>query len=64
MIKFQDQPRIIKVDGVETYFLSHQLCDSGILITVSGPCCILLHEHEIVELDGTPFNLQTPSHTL
>ncbi len=64
MIKFQDQPRIIKVDGEETYFLSHQLCDSGILVTVSGPRCILLHEHEITELDGTPLDTLTPWHTL
>lgn len=55
MKKFHD--RIIKVDGEETYLLSHQITDTGILLTVSGPETIYLHEHNVTEFNGEEINL-------
>ncbi len=49
--------RIILVDGQETYFLAHFICDSGIAIEVSGPETLYFHEHEFKELDGSELDL-------
>ena len=55
MRKFHD--RIILVDGQETYFLAHFISDNGIVIEVSGPKSLYLHEHEFLECDGSQLNL-------
>jgi len=55
MRKFHD--RIIKVDGEETYLLSHFISDNGIVIVVSGPESLLLKEHIVTEYDGSPLDL-------
>lgn len=49
--------RIIKVDGTETYLLSHWVSDNGIVIEVSGPQVLRLDEHEATEYDGSELKL-------
>lgn len=44
--------KIIKVDGKETYLLAHWLSDLGIVLEISGPETIVLHEHTVTELNG------------
>lgn len=59
MQKFLDEPRIIKVDGEETYLLSYNLTDNGLAITVSGPEVLYLHEHTVTEYNGKPLMVQS-----
>lgn len=51
--------RIIIVDGEQTHFLRHWISSSGIVIEVSGPKSLLLHEHNITELNGLKLNLMS-----
>jgi hypothetical protein len=59
MQKFLNEPRIIKVDGEETYLLSYAITDNGIAITVSGPGVLYLHEHEVTEYNGKLLTIQS-----
>ena len=56
MSHFHEDHMII-VDGRQTWLLSYKVSDSGVLITVSGPKVLVLHQHEITELDGSPVKL-------
>lgn len=48
---------MIVVDGKQTYLLSHRISDNGILLDISGPETIYLHEHIVTETNGKAINL-------
>lgn len=56
-MKYYDDKRIILVNGEETYLLRSWISDNGIVVEVSGPESLLLHEHNITELDGRELDL-------
>ena len=53
MKTFHDNHMVL-ADGKQTWLLSHWVTASGIAVCVSGPEVLLLHEHEITEIDGSP----------
>ena len=58
MIHFHNNHMIV-VDGEQTYLLSHRLSNNGILLDVSGPETVYLHEHVVKEVDGKEIDLST-----
>lgn len=56
MIHFHNDHMIL-VDGKETYLLSHWINDNGIVLDISGPESILLHEHKVTETNGDELDL-------
>jgi len=57
MLKFYTN-KMILVDGRQTYLLTSSVGDSGVLLCVSGPHTIVLHEHVVTELDGSELKLE------
>lgn len=53
---FHDNHMIL-VNGERIWLLSHNICDSGVALCVSGPEVLLMHEVKATELDGSELKL-------
>lgn len=57
MKRYYEHTRLIKVDGKTTTILARWVSDRGVMITVSGPEELVLHDHKVTEYNGARFDL-------